>query len=196
MRLDRIVLFVAAASTLVSTAALAKTETYTLDPGHTRAVFKVRHIFTRVPGYFKTVEGTLQYDNEKLERSSVDVTIQAASIFTDNEKRDNHLRSEDFFWVEKHPTLTFKSKKVVPGKGDAFEIVGDLTIRGNTRPVVLAGTYEGIFPDPWGGTRVAFIASTTISRRDFGVNFDGPFLGIGQVGDEVAIEIAIEAVRQ
>lgn len=80
--------------------------------------------------------------------------------------------------------------------GRHLRVVGDLTIRGTTRPVTLVGTYEGIFPDPWGGTRTAFIASTAINRRDFGIPFDAPFMNIGQVGDEVSIEIAIEAVRQ
>jgi polyisoprenoid-binding protein YceI len=198
MKLERIVMFAAAALTLASTPALAKTETYTLDPGHTRAVFKVRHIFTKVPGYFKTVEGTVQYDKEKIEASSVDVTIQAASIFTDNEKRDNHLRSEDFFWVEKHPTLTFKSKKVVPGEGDAFKIVGDLTIRGVTKEVTLDAKRLGVADLGANlGKRAGFEATTEIDRKDYGVAWNSKLENGGfMLGDEVEITLTVEAVAK
>jgi polyisoprenoid-binding protein YceI len=96
--------------------------------------------------------------------------------------------------VDSFPTMTFKSRNVVV-QGNQVRVLGDLTLRGVTKPVLLTGTYEGMFTDPWGGTRTAFIASTTINRHDFGVSFNGPFMEIGQIGDEVYIEIAIEAVK-
>ena len=105
------------------------------------------------------------------------------------------MRTPDFFAVERFPTMTFRSTSVrVQGK--AIRLVGDLTIRDKTKSVVLDGTYEGRFKDPWGKMRTAFLASTTINRQDFGVSFNQPFEQIGQIGDDVAIEIAIEAVQQ
>jgi polyisoprenoid-binding protein YceI len=125
----------------------------------------------------------------------VNVDIKTASIETLKAERDTHLRTPDFFAVERFPTMTFRSTSVrVQGK--AIRLVGDLTIRDKTKPVVLDGTYEGRFKDPWGKMRTAFLASTKINRQDFGVSFNGPFEQIGQIGDEVEIEIAIEAVQQ
>ncbi len=108
--------------------------------------------------------------------------------------RDNHLRTPDFFDAKNHPLITFRSTNVTV-QGKTIRLVGDLSIRGRTRPVVLVGTYEGKFKDPWGKMRTAFVASATIDRQDFGVSFNGPFEKIGQIGDEVWIEIAIEAVQ-
>lgn len=185
----------AAKVTTAAPAAPASAATYAIDPVHSELSFRIRHLLGRVAGTFGEWGGTVVMDTVDITRSRVDVTVRTASIDTRVQQRDDHLRTPDFFAADSFPTITFRSTGVAM-EGRHIRVAGDLTIRGTTKPVVLAGTYEGIFPDPWGGTRVAFIASTTVSRQDFGVAFQGPFLGIGQIGDEVDISIAIEAVRQ
>src|SRR5512134_661528 len=182
-----------APATRPAVAAPATAATYLIDPVHSELSFRIRHLLGRVAGTFGEWGGTVVMDTVDVARSSVNVTIQTASIDTRVKQRDDHLRTPDFFAADSFPTITFRSTGVSM-EGRHIRVAGDLTIRGRTRPVVLAGTYEGIFPDPWGGTRVAFIAATTVNRQDFGVAFQDPFLGIGQIGDEVAISIAIEAV--
>jgi polyisoprenoid-binding protein YceI len=185
-----------AALTLVTTSALAAATTYEFDAAHTRAAFKVKHIFTNVPGYFKEVSGSIQFDQENLENSSVEATINAASIFTDHEKRDGHLKSEDFFFVEKYPTITFTSKKIVPGEGDAFQIIGDLTMRGVTKEVTLDATLTGAVDlGEMMGRRAGFTATTKINRKDYGINWSKTLDNGGLiVGNDVTIELDIEAV--
>lgn len=112
-------------------------------------------------------------DTENPANSRVEVTVRTASIDTRVPARDAHLRTADFFAVDCFPTMTFRSTSVTMD-GRHIRVMGNLTIRGRTRPVTLTGTYEGIFPDPWGGTRTAFTATTTVNRHDFGVSFDGP----------------------
>jgi polyisoprenoid-binding protein YceI len=173
----------------------ASAATYAIDPVHSEVSFRIRHLLGRVAGTFGEWDGTVVMDTVDIARSSVHVTIRTASIDTRVKQRDDHLRTPDFFAADSFPAITFRSTGVTMA-GRHIRVAGNLTIRGRTKPVVLAGTYEGVFPDPWGGTRVAFIASTTVNRQDFGVAYQGPFLGIGQIGDEVDISIAIEAVRQ
>jgi polyisoprenoid-binding protein YceI len=169
--------------------------TYQIDPVHSELTFRVRHLLGRVPGTFRDWGGTVAIDAANPANSKVNVEVKTASIETLKAERDTHLRTPDFFAVERFPTMTFRSTSVrVQGK--AIRLVGDLTIRDKTKSVVLDGTYEGRFKDPWGKMRTAFVASTTINRQDFGVSFNGPFEQIGQIGDDVAIEIAIEAVQQ
>lgn len=168
---------------------------FQIDPVHSELSFRIRHLMGRVFGTFTEWEGTLVTDPADLSSTSVDVTVQAASINTLNEQRDDHLRSDDFFAADEYPTLRFTSTRTEV-RGDDIAVHGDLTIRGVTRPVVLAGQFLGEGPDPWGGHRVAFLASTTIDRNDFGVSFNQLVEGVGMIGDEVDIEIAIEAVRQ
>ena len=129
------------------------------------------------------------------ERSSVNVTIQAASVDTSERDRDTHLRTGDFFDVEKFPTLTFNSTRVTRKSNDSFDVTGDLTIHGVTRPVTLAATFLGKAKDPWGNERTAFEAETTINRKDFGLLWNaaletGGFL----VGDEVKISLSVQAL--
>jgi len=183
---------------LASPAAQAETTEYAFDGAHTSAEFKVRHIFTQVPGRFTQLSGTLQLDEKNLANSSVEVTIPATSVSTSNERRDNHLRTEDFFWVEKHPNITFKSTKVVPGESDAFQVLGDLTIRGVTRPVTLEVRKLGIVDaGAMMGRRAGFEASTTINRKDFGIvwNRDLDQGGV-LLGDDVIIALNVEAVHK
>jgi polyisoprenoid-binding protein YceI len=169
--------------------------TYQIDPVHSELTFRVRHLLGRVAGTFRDWGGTVAIDATNPANSKVDVTVKTASVETLKAERDTHLRTKDFFAVEQFPDMTFRSTSVrVDGK--AIRLVGDLTIRDKTKSVVLDGTYEGRFKDPWGKMRTAFLARTTINRQDFGVSFNGPFEQIGQIGDDVAIEIAIEAVQQ
>lgn len=182
----------AAAQRAAATPALT---TYVIDTVHSELTFRIRHLLGRVAGTFGQWEGVVAMDSLNPANSSVNVMVRTASIDTRVPTRDAHLRTPDFFAVDSFPTMTFRSTDVRMA-GRNLRIAGDLTIRGRTRPVVLTGTYEGRFQDPWGQMRTAFIASTTINRQEFGVAFNGPFETIGQIGDEVTIEIAIEAVQQ
>jgi len=173
--------------------------TWTMDAAHSEVGFSATHMmFTTVRGRFGQLEGTVRMDNESPEDSSVEVSIDASSLDTGVEDRDAHLRSGDFFDVENYPTLEFRSRKVegsFENPGDAFSIVGDLTIRGVTREVTLQATYEGMGADPWGGTRAGFSAETSIDRREFGLTWNqtletGGFL----VGHEIKIDLSIQAV--
>ena len=175
--------------------AAPKLTTYKIDPVHSELTFRIRHLLGRVAGTFGEWSGVVNIDEKTPANSTVSVDIKTASIDTRVDARDKHLRSADFFEAEKFPTITFRSTNVTV-QGKTIRVVGDLTIRGRTKPVVLVGSYEGKFKDPWGKMRTAFIASTTINRQDFGVAFNGPFETIGQIGDEVWIEIAIEAVQE
>ncbi len=170
--------------------------TWKLDPVHSEVEFGVRHMMiSTVKGAFKSVQGTVRIDEETYERSEVDVEIDAASIDTRDEKRDQHLRSEDFFHVEEHPTLEFKSRKV-EGDEQSFRIPGELTIRGVTRPVILEGELLGGGVDPWGNDRLAFRAETKVSRKDYGLTWNQTLEAGGVlVGDEVTIALEVQVVR-
>lgn len=170
--------------------------TYVIDPVHSELSFRIRHLVGRVAGTFTDWGGTLRLDPSDLSGGSVEVRIQTASINTLNEQRDDHLRSADFFAAEAYPTMTYRSNRVEVD-GDRIKVYGDLTLRGVTRPVVLEGEYLGrVEKDPWGQERVAFLARTTIDRQEFGVWYNQMLETMSVIGDEVSIEIAIEAVRQ
>jgi polyisoprenoid-binding protein YceI len=172
--------------------------TWVIDPSHSLVEFGVRHMmFTTVKGRFSAVEGTIVEDDANPGRSSVQATIQAASIDTRDEKRDAHLRSADFLDAEHFPTLTFTSTGV-ESKGPNHVLVhGDLTIRGTTRPVTLDVTRNGVGANPWGQTVAGFSAETRINRKDFGLTWNvGLEAGGVLVGDEVKIAIEIEAAKQ
>ena len=185
----------AAEQAAATTPGTPKLTTYKIDPVPSELTFRIRHLLGRVAGTFGEWGGVVAMDETTPANSTVSVDIKTASIDTRVEARDKHLRSADFFEADKYPAITFRSTNVTV-QGETIRVVGDLTIRGRTKPVVLVGTYEGKFKDPWGKMRTAFIASTTINRQDFGVSFNGPFETIGQIGDEVWIEIAIEAVQE
>ena len=171
--------------------------TFSIDKAHSEAAFQVRHLVTRVRGRFTDFEGAITMAQDAPEQSSVDVVIRAASIDTSQPDRDAHLRSADFFDVEKFPTLTFESTSVTPAGGDHYRVTGDLTIHGVSKSVVLATTFFGLAKDPWGNERAGFEAELTINRKDFGLSWNaaletGGFL----VGDEVKISLAIQAVAK
>jgi polyisoprenoid-binding protein YceI len=171
--------------------------TYALDTMHTTLGFTVRHMaVSKVRGAFNTFEGTLELA-ERPEDSKVSVTIQAGSVDTRDENRDNHLRTNDFFDVENHPTWTFVSTAIKTQGSAEFKVEGDLTIRGVTKPVTLDATLEGVVKDPYGMHRVGFSAKTTINREDFGVAFGAVMEAGGLVvAKKVDIEIEAEATLQ
>lgn len=176
-------------------------ETWTIDSTHSQVGFAVKHMmFTTVRGRFADLEGVVTLDADAPERSSVDVEIRADSIDTQVEGRDQHLRSADFLDVEAHPTLTFRSRRVegdVSRPGSAFRVIGDLTLHGVTREVVLDATFDGTGTDPWGNPRAGFSAETTIDRRDFGLTWNqGLEAGGVLVGHEVKIQLAVQAIGQ
>ena len=168
--------------------------TWDIDPVHSDVSFSVRHMMvSKVRGRFGEFSGQI-VTGEDITGSSVQATIDATSIDTNNEQRDNHIRSADFFDVANHPTWTFTSTGVRVDDGDLF-LDGELTIKGVTRPVTLTLQAEGFGPDAFGGTRAGFSAATTINRNDFGVDIAMPLDGGGVVvGDKVTINLEIEAV--
>jgi polyisoprenoid-binding protein YceI len=169
--------------------------TWTIDPAHTGIHFMARHMmFTKVRGSFKSFQGTLALDEADLTKSKVDVTIDAASVDTGEPKRDGHLKSADFFDVEKFPALTFKSKSIAK-KGKDYAVTGDLTIHGVTKEIVLDADFEGKGKDPWGNEKMAFSAKTTVNREDFGLKWNQVLEAGGVlVGTKIEIELDVQAV--
>jgi polyisoprenoid-binding protein YceI len=166
--------------------------TWTIDPTHSEVGFVARHLMTKVRGVFESFEGTIVTG----ENPSATATIDPNSINTRNADRDAHLRSADFFDVEKSGPITFTSTKVEEG-GNGLLLTGDLTIKGTTRPVTLDVEVLGVQTDPWGGTRVGFEGSVTVSRKDWGIDWNVPLDG-GRflVGDKVELNVAVQAVLQ
>ena len=175
----------------------ASSTIWAIDATHTNVEFAVRHLMiATVKGRFADVQGTVSLDAVDLSKSRVDVTIQTASIDTREARRDEHLRSADFFNVDVYPTLTFRSRRVTDAAGDRFRLIGDLTIAGVTREVVLDVTSTGRARDPWGGERSAFQATTTIKRSEFGLTWNQALeTGGVLVGDEIKIAIDAELVK-
>jgi polyisoprenoid-binding protein YceI len=166
-----------------------------IDVTHSELSFRIRHLVSRVRGSFNDWEGTLRADPANLAGGSVAVDIRTASIFTSNQRRDDHLRSDDFFDAESHPTITFRSTRVET-RGSDLRVHGNLTIRGITRPVVLEGRMLEVSGTP-GRRRIGFEAETRINRMDFGVTWNRGAEGGGVVlGDEVTITMVISAVEQ
>jgi len=178
-----------------ATAAAART--FAIDKTHSEAIFQVRHLVTKVRGRFTDLAGSVTYDEAAPERSTAAFTIQAASIDTGTPDRDAHLRSEDFFHAEKHPAITFLSTSIKALGGDAYEVTGDLTMRGVTRRITLPVTYLGKAKDPWGNEKIGFEAETTLNRKDYGLTWNAALEAGGfLVGDEVKISVSIQAAAQ
>ena len=174
------------------------TSQWDFDLVHSSVNFHVRHLMvSKVHGRFTKWGGTLELDDEDLTRSRVDITIDAASIDTQEPKRDDHLRSADFLEVDKFPSLTFRSTEIKREGDEDYTVVGDLTIRGVTRRVTLRVEGGGRVTDPWGGTRTGFSARTSISRKDFGLTWNVALEAGGfVVGDKLDITLEIEAVKK
>jgi polyisoprenoid-binding protein YceI len=168
--------------------------TWNIDPVHSEVGFSVRHVMiSKVRGKFNAFSGSITVSDDPLQ-SAVNAEIDASSISTGDEQRDNHLRSADFFEADKHPSWTYASTSV-EAEGSDFVVHGNLTIHGVTKPVDLSLEFNGVGADPWGGTRAGFTASTEINRKDFGLEFNIPLEGGGVVvGDKIKVELEIEAV--
>jgi polyisoprenoid-binding protein YceI len=182
----------------LATAAFATPVQLDIDKVHSQVGFSVRHFFSKVPGQFKDFAGTIVMDPQNPAASSVEVTIQAASISTDNDARDKHLRSPDFFAADSLPTLTFKSTKVAPAGKDRYKVTGDFTMHGVKKTVVLDVEFlgmgqVGVGGQNW-GTKAGFDATTTLNRKDFGINWNKTLDQGGlMLGEDVAVILHIEA---
>ena len=175
-----------------------RADSWRFDKAHSHVGFSVRHmVISNVVGEFNDFDGKVEFDGQNVEAGSVEVTVQMASINTANTNRDDHLKSPDFFDIEKNSTMTFKSKKITkPGADGAFTIVGDLTMKGVTKEVTLTGAFNGMVTDQRGNTRAGFSATTTINRQDFGVAWDNKLQdGSLVVSNEVKINLEIEMVK-
>jgi polyisoprenoid-binding protein YceI len=171
-------------------------DTYQIDPAHTSIGFVVKHmVVTKVRGAFNDFAGTIVYDDKDITKSSVEVTINASSIDTKVEKRDNHLRSPDFFDVAKFPQITFKSKRIEK-TADGYAAVGDLTMHGVTKEIRIPFSIAGVITDPMGATRLGLSGQTEINRQDYGVSWSKKLDNGGLVaGDDVEIDLDVEAVK-
>ena len=182
------------------TAAIATaTTTWSIDPVHTTAEFKVKHMMiTNVTGQFSAVTGVLKIDEEDVTNSHVEATIDVSSINTRNADRDTHLKSADFFDVDQFPTLSFVSTEITRKVEGELALEGELTIRGVTRKVVFeVEGPSGPHTDPWGNTRVGFSATTRINRKDFGLTWNAALEAGGVlVGDQVTLTLEVQAIRQ
>jgi polyisoprenoid-binding protein YceI len=172
--------------------------TYVLDPAHTRVGFVARHaMVTKVRGQFDEFEGTAVVDGTDFAKSSVQLTIQVASIDTRNEQRDGHLRSNDFLSMDEYPQITFVSTAVEQTDATSFDVTGDLTIKGVTNPVTIPFEFEGAATDPFGNERVGFEGSVVINRKDYGVTWNATLeTGGVLVSDKITLEFEISAIKQ
>jgi polyisoprenoid-binding protein YceI len=180
----------------VTTRTVLPTGTWTVDPAHSNVEFSAKHLgIATVRGAFNEFEGTFEVGEDGSARARG--TVEVVSIDTNEDQRDTHLRSEDFFHAEVHPQLSFESTEIRPAGEDAFLIHGDLTMRGVTRPIVLEAELQGTEIDPWGNERVALEARGQLNRRDWNMTFNQA-LGSGNllVGEKVTLSLDISAVKQ
>jgi polyisoprenoid-binding protein YceI len=180
----------------IAAAASAATETFNFDKSHSKVGFQIRHWLTKVEGRFREYEGQIVLDRENPANSRVDVTIRAASIDTDNERRDADLKSDTFFDVEKYPTITFKSSKVVPTGKDQFDVTGDMTMHGVTKTIKVPVHHTG-FIDLGRVQKAGFEVTFPINRKDFGITWNRTAdQGGVMLGDEVEISLLVEANKE
>jgi polyisoprenoid-binding protein YceI len=173
------------------------TRTYKIDKSHSEAIFQVRHLLTKVRGRFTDFEGAIEFNEAAPEQSTVHFSINSTSIDTAEPDRDKHLRSADFFDIEKYPQITFRSTRITKRGPDTYDVAGNLTMHGVSKEIVLPVSHLGKAKDPWGGDRLGFEGETTLNRKDYGLNWNaaletGGFL----VGDEVKVSLQIQAVGQ
>jgi polyisoprenoid-binding protein YceI len=192
LRLAAALLLTAASFAAHAAAAPAGGHVYTIDRNHSTVGFSIRHLVSRVEGRFKDFAGTVTYDARHPEAAAVDMTVQAASIDTGTDKRDEDLRSDSFFEVAKYPTLTFRSTTVKKGAGDTLDVTGDLTIHGVTKRVTVPVKVLGTMPYR-GGEKAGFSTTFTIDRKDYGITWNRAVDNGGVLlGDDVEIEIQLE----
>lgn len=187
---------VLAAGLALSAPSYAAPTSYSVDPNHSSIVFTVRHLVSQVEGRFRNFDGSIEWDAANPKASSVNFVVKSDSIFTDNDKRDGHLKSPDFFDVAKYPTLEFHSKKVTPRGKDTLEVVGQMTIHGVTKPLMVTVTKLGSAVGPMGEV-AGFRTEFTINRKDYGViwnkNLDS---GTSMLGDDVNVRVLVEAGKK
>jgi polyisoprenoid-binding protein YceI len=186
--------------TLVLAAAAAPlfaADTFTIDKTHSDVSFTVRHFVSKVHGRFGNFEGAIQIDAAKPDASSVAFTIKAASISTNDDKRDTHLRSPDFFDAEKFPDITFKSTKVAAAGKDKYDVTGTLTMHGVSKEITIPVAFLGYAKDPWGNERAGFDLSTKLNRKDYGINWNKVLdAGGTMLGDDVDVSVSLETVKK
>ena len=185
-------------ATATPMSATTASSTWNIDPAHSAAEFKVRHMMiSNVKGKFSGLSGVLKLDESDHSRSTVEVSIPAASVSTVDEKLDAHLKNEDFFDVQKFPTITFQSTKIRSTGGRDYEVTGDLTIRGVTQTVTLnVADFSEPSKDPWGNLRIGLSGSTKVNRKDFGLVWNAPLeFGGVLVGDEVTITLDVQFIK-
>jgi polyisoprenoid-binding protein YceI len=175
----------------------AETARYNVDLDHSTVEFSVAHmVVSKTTGRFMDYSGFIEMDPEAMIVKTIEAVIKTASVNTNHQKRDTHLRSADFFHVEKYPTMTYKLKSYRK-TGDGYAAVGDLTLLGVTKEVTLAGKFNGVVKDPWGNIRAGFTAEGKLNRKDFGMNWSKALDSGGLVvGDEVYIKLDIECIKE
>mgnify|MGYP006289723687 CR=1 FL=1 len=170
----------------------AAAQTYKIDPVHSSVIFRIKHLdITYVYGRFNTPSGTLQFDRNDENNNAIEMKVEAVNVDTDNSKRDKHLQSEDFFHVIQYPYISFKSNSFKEIEPDVYEVSGDLTLHGVTKPLTVTARHTGSGEDPWGGQRIGFESTFPVTRSDFGVAGSPD-----SVADAVQITVSIEAIRQ
>ena len=187
----------AVAALLLTASSLFAADTFTVDKAHSEATFQVRHMMSKVSGKFDDFSGKINIDRAKPSASSVEFNIKAASVNTGVADRDNHLRTAEFFDAARCPELTFKSTSIVPTKKkDVYDVTGDLTMRCVTKHITIPVEFNGFGKDPWGNERAGFSLTTTVNRKDYGINWNkaldnGGFL----LSDDVTINVNLEAQK-
>jgi polyisoprenoid-binding protein YceI len=192
----KIIPFFAAVSAFVLSQSALLADTYVFDKAHSTMGFQVRHLFSKVPGKFDDFAGQIQFDDANPQNSTVEVTIKTASVNTGVDMRDKDLRSANFFDVEKYPEITFKSKSLKQTGEDTAEVTGDLSMHGVTKEVVLKVELLGKGAGPQGKTVSGWEAKTNLKRTDFGLTWNKMIEGTQMVGDDVDIDLRVEADKQ
>lgn len=186
----------AAAALFAALAVPAFADTYTVDASHSDVSFQIRHLVTQVRGRFTDFQGTINLNPQKMTDSTVEFRIKAASIDTANADRDKHLRSADFFDVEKFPEITFKSTSIKAAGKDTYQVTGNFTMHGVTKQITLPVTYLGTARDPWGNDKAGFETTGKLDRKDYGIVWNSALDNGGAIlGDEVRISVNLETAK-
>lgn len=181
----------------VAAAPLFAAETFTIDKSHSDASFTVRHFVSKVHGRFGDFDGAIQIDPARPEASSVVFTIKTASISTNDSKRDDDLRSPNFFDAAKFPEITFKSTKIAPAGKDKYDVTGTFTMHGVSKEITIPVAFLGYAKDPWGNERAGFELSTKLNRKDYGINWNKVLdAGGTMLGDDVDVSVTLETVKK
>jgi len=182
-----------AALVTVAAAPLFAADTLVVDKAHSEANFSVRHLVARVSGHFSDFDAKVMFDKANPASSSVQFTVKTTSIWTGVDQRDTHLRSQDFFWVEKYPELSFKSPSIKKTGDSSYDVTGELSLRGVTKTITLPVTFLGEVKDPMGNAKFGFATETTLDRKDYGINWNKALDQGGMLlSDEVKVQISLE----